>query len=541
MLTCRFFHNVVDRTHNPFSSQVEAEGADFQAVFSHIQAAVYCHGSEGQFVKELNWVERLRYRDESERGESDYDDCFQPGYLMVKVASGESKDFAVVCAASHEALEAKAQAYAVGATFLEAKTSYRLEQDEKQDLLSNFYVSHPSVSKSDWLSWALIAADSFVVHDRAGGKSVIAGYHWFEPWGRDTFISLPGLLLVTGRYSDARDILATFGGYLKGGLIPNFVADKTGDPAYNTVDGTLWYVNAVLQYVKYTGDYGFVRDKLWGNLQSIITNHQHGTMFGIRLDTDGLLNHGSRLTWMDAEVGDDAITPRSGKAVEIQALWYNALKVMEMFATKFQDATLAAWYGQLAAQAKDSFNAKFWNPKHLCLYDALNPDGQADASMRPNQILAVSLDYSMLDAERSKSVVESVKVELATPFGLRTLSLDDPKFVGKCFGDRRSRDAAYHNGTIWPWLMGPYVTAYLKVNSYTDEARREALEQLVESLFSVGIHKGGLGTVSEIYDCDPPNAPRGCISQAWSIAEPLRAYVEDVLQVKPQIRIGNAV
>ncbi len=533
LLTCRFFHNVVDRTKTPFSFSVDAEGADFQAIFTHIQATVYCHASEGQFVKAQNWVERLHYHDDSERGESDYDDCFQPGYFSLQVAAGETLDFEVACAANRDALEAKAAAYWVGSTFLEAKTSYRLEQDETQDLLSNFYVSHPSVPRSDWLSWVLIAADSFVVNDKAGGKSIIAGYHWFEPWGRDTFISLPGLLLVTGRHSDARDILATFGRYLKVGLIPNFITDKTGDAAYNTVDGTLWYINAVLQYVKYTGDYGFVRDKLWENLQSIITNHQQGTMFGIHLDTDGMLIHGAQLTWMDAEVGNNAITPRSGKAVEIQALWYNALKSMEMFATKFEDTTLAALYGQLASQVKEAFNSKFWNHKHHCLYDTLSLNGSSDSSMRPNQILAVSLDYGMLDADRSKGIVEAVKLELVTPFGLRTLSLGDPKFVGKCFGDRRRRDAAYHNGTIWPWLLGPYITAYLKVNGYNQAACREALDQLIEPLFSRSIRRGGLGAVSEIYDSDPPNEPRGCISQAWSVAEPLRAYVEDVLQVKP--------
>jgi len=321
--------------------------------------------------------------------------------------------------------------------------------------------------------------------------------------------------------------------YLKGGMIPNFVADKTGVPIYNTVDGTLWYVNAVLQYVKYTGDYGFVKSDLWENLQSIIENHVHGTMFGIKLDDDGLLMHGPRLTWMDAVVEGDMITPRAGKAVEIQALWYNTLKTMELLAKKFSEPSLLVQYGSMAEQTRKSFNEKYPNPKLGCLYDVLEP-ASADPSMRPNQIFAVSLDYTMLNKETNRRIVEVVNRDLVTPYGLRTLSLDDPKFVGRCVGDRRSRDTAYHNGTIWPWLLGPYVSAYLKVNDYSPQARKDALENMILPLFSVGIHQGGLGTISEIYDCDPPNAPRGCISQAWSVAEPLRAYVEDVLQIKPK-------
>jgi predicted glycogen debranching enzyme len=340
-------------------------------------------------------------------------------------------------------------------------------------------------------------------------------------------------MLVTGRFEDAKDILRNFMGYVKGGMIPNFVADKTGVPVYNTVDGTLWYVNAVLQYVKYTGDWGFVKAELWDKLQSIIENHEHGTMFGIRLDTDGLLMHGPRLTWMDAVVEGDMITPRAGKAVEIQALWYNTLKTMELLANKFGESELAEKYASMAAQTYRSFNERFWNPKLGCLYDVVE-DNSADPSIRPNQIFAVSLDYSMLNKETSRRIVDLVNRELVTAFGLRTLSLSDPKFVGRCMGDRRSRDSAYHNGTIWPWLLGPYVTAYLKVNDYSAQTRKQAFENLILPLFTVGIHHGGLGTVSEIYDCEPPNLPRGCIAQAWSVAEPLRAYIEDVLQLKPK-------
>jgi predicted glycogen debranching enzyme len=386
---------------------------------------------------------------------------------------------------------------------------------------------------TDWLDWILSAADSFIVDDAAGGKSVIAGYFWFESWGRDTFVSLPGLLLVTGRFSEARDILQTYSQYLKEGLIPNYVADKTGELAYNTVDGTLWYVNAVLQYLKYTGDYAFVKDKLWSNLQAIISHHEEGTSFGIRLDTDGLLTHGARLTWMDAEVNGEAVTPRAGKAVEIQALWYNALRTMQLLADRFGQKALAEKYAAMASRTSRSFNAKFWNPKAGCLFDVLESGG-ADASLRPNQVFAVSLDFAVLDVTRCGLVVDAVNRELVTPYGLRTLSPDDPKFIGKCVGDRASRDRAYHNGTIWPWLLGPFVTAYLKTRRYDEQSRLRVLQKLVLPFFTAGIRRGGLGSLNEILDADPPHVPRGCIAQAWSVAEPLRAYVEDVLMIKPR-------
>jgi predicted glycogen debranching enzyme len=534
LLTCRYYHTVIDRMHIPLNFTQESNHLNFQTSFMRPEATIACRITDGRFTEGLNWVERLHYRDEASRGEAVYDDCFQPGYFEISVPVGVEKQFVVTCAASQDAKDARQILDSIGKTFQEIDTAYTLELNAKETLLENFYSSHPEVPMSDWLNWILLAADSFMVQNHEGKKSVIAGYFWFEPWGRDTFISLPGLTLVTGKFSDAKDILQNFMRYLKGGMIPNFVADKTGVPIYNTVDGTLWYVNAVLQYVKYTGDFAFVKGELWENLQSIIENHRHGTMFGIKLDEDGLLTHGPRLTWMDAVVEGDMITPRAGKAVEIQALWYNTLKIMEMLAQEFDEPSLLVQYGSMAEWTRRSFNEKYWNPKLGCLYDVLEPGG-TDPSVRPNQIFAVSLDYTMLNKQSSRRIVEVVNRELVTPYGLRTLSLDDPKFVGKCEGDRRSRDTAYHNGTVWPWLLGPYVSAYLKVNDYSPQARKDVLKNLILPLFTVGIHQGGLGTINEIYDCDPPNAPRGCISQAWSVAEPLRAYIEDVLLLKPKI------
>jgi predicted glycogen debranching enzyme len=533
LLTCRYFHTVVDRLKAPLYFAIESNGTQVQTTFQRPQATILCRCTEGEFKETVNLVDRLHYHEEALRGEANLDDCFQPGYFELQVPSNSTKEFAVSCAVSQESQEAQDILDSVGKTISDIKASFNQELNQKNKLLTNFYHDHPQVPMSDWLNWIFLAADSFIVKSISGRKAVIAGYHWFEPWGRDTFISLPGLLLVTGKYSDAKDILQNFGQYCKSGLIPNFVADKTGIPVYNTVDGTLWFVNAVLQYIKYTGDYSFVKDELWANLKAIVENHKVGTLFGIGLDEDGLLMHGSRLTWMDAMVGGEEMTPRTGKAVEIQALWFNTLKTMELLAKKFEEPSLAEEYNAMAKQTGESFNKKFWNQQKDCLYDVIAAKG-VDASLRPNQIFAISLDFTMLDKDKSQKVVDAVNRELVTPFGLRTLSLDDPQFVGKCFGDRQRRDTAYHNGTIWPWLMGPYVSAYLKVNDYSAQARKQMLENLILPLFTVSIHQGGLGTINEIYDCDPPNDPRGCISQAWSVAEPLRAYVEDILQLKPK-------
>ena len=533
LLTCRYYHTVVFQTRIPLNFTLRIAGAQFQAAFQRPQATIVCRITDGEFKEKVNWVNHIHYRDERLRGEADVDDCFQPGYFEMQVSAGVEKEFAVTCAVSHETQEANEISSSVGGTIQGVKALFGREINQKSKMLSDFHRTHPQVPMSDWLNWILLAADSFMVQNAAGTKAVIAGYHWFEAWGRDTFISLPGLMLVTGKFGYAKDILQNFIQHLKSGLIPNYISDKSGIPVYDTVDATLWYVNAVFQYVKYTGDFGFVKDELWEKLQDIVENHQNGTLFGIRVDKDGLLMHGPRLTWMDASVGNDVITPRTGKAVEIQALWYNALRIIEIFANKFEAPDLSKKYGAMANQTHQSFNKKFWNTNENCLFDVVD-DNVSDASIRPNQIFAISLDYTMLDGEKNQKVVNAVNRELVTPFGLRTLSLGDPKFVGKCHGDSRSRDMAYHNGTIWPWLLGPYVTAYLKVNDYTTKAREQMLKNLVLPLFTVGIHQDGLGTINEIYDCDPPNEPRGCIAQAWSVAEPLRAYVEDILQIKPK-------
>jgi len=288
-----------------------------------------------------------------------------------------------------------------------------------------------------------------------------------------------------------------------------------------------------LQYLKYTGDFRFVEENLWQNLLGIIESHEKGTDFGIHVDIDGLLVHGPRLTWMDAEVDGKAVTPRTGKAVEIQALWYNALKTVQLLAGRFGRKSVSWHCSDMASKALDNFNRKFWNRDKGCLFDVAAPSG-GDASLRPNQIIAASLDFPILYLNKTELVVDVVQREFLTPCGLRTLANTDSKYCGKYEGNRANRDEAYHNGTVWPWLLGPFTTAFVKARENEPERREYALKKFITPLFSRQIIQAGLGTVSEIFDGDQPHTPRGCISQAWSVAEPMKAYVEDVLQVRPR-------
>jgi predicted glycogen debranching enzyme len=373
------------------------------------------------------------------------------------------------------------------------------------------------------------AAEQFIVQRGSHRSSVIAGYHWFTDWGRDTMISLPGLALTTEKFGTARDILSAFAENLSEGMIPNRFPDEGDEPEYNTVDATLWFVHAIGEYLSRTNDLTFVRDHLYSRLIEIVDWHERGTRYGIRVTDDGLLRSGAegvQLTWMDAKVGDWVVTPRAGKAVEIQALWYNALCHLEKIAARLNDQHTIAYCRKLCERASASFNEKFWNEQAACLFDVVRDDGTADAALRPNQIFAVSLPYSMLSAERARSVVQTVERELLTPCGLRSLAPSDPAYRGRYEGDAYSRDGSYHQGTVWGWLMGPFITAHLKVRGRTPESIAQARGWL--TAFREHLSDAGLGQISEIFDGDPPHTPRGCIAQAWSVAELLRCEVEEL-------------
>jgi predicted glycogen debranching enzyme len=372
------------------------------------------------------------------------------------------------------------------------------------------------------------AAGQFLVR-RGEGSTVIAGYHWFADWGRDTMIALPGLTLAAGRPEMARGILQAFAGVVDRGMLPNRFPDSGEAPEYNSVDSTLWFFEAVRAYLEYTGDLDFVGGSLYAVLADIVTWHERGTRYGIRVDADGLLAAGESdtpLTWMDARVDGRAVTPRNGKAVEIQALWYHALRVLEDLAGRLGRDSDGARYGEMAQRARASFAPLFWNESAGCLYDVVNGE-ERDGSIRPNQILAASLRHTMLSREMAARVVETVGRRLLTPYGLRTLSPADPRYRGRYEGDPASRDGAYHQGTVWPWLMGPFLTAYLELNGRSSPARGQAGKWLAE--LAAYIEDGGVGQLPEIFDGEPPHRPGGCIAQAWTVAELLRVCVEDIM------------
>jgi len=384
------------------------------------------------------------------------------------------------------------------------------------------------VEDNELIRTLTLAADQFIV-SRGQQKTVIAGYHWFADWGRDTMIALPGLTLTTRRYDIARSILLEFAKHVDRGMLPNRFLDAGGESEYNTVDATLWYFEAVRALLAHTNDYEFVQTNLYDVLIDIIAWHERGTRYQIQVDADGLLfagEPGVQLTWMDARVGDQVVTPRTGKPVEIQALWYNALRVMEELAGRFGERVNTERFAATAERAKESFARQFWNEDAGCLYDVVECCAR-DASVRPNQIIAVSLHHSMLDGEQARRVVAVVERELLTPVGLRSLSPNDPRYVGRYAGDMNQRDGAYHQGPVWAWLIGPFITAYLKANGKTEGGRRQA-RQWIDG-FLPHLRTAGLGQVSEIFDGDAPHAPRGCIAQAWSVAELLRVAVEEVV------------
>jgi predicted glycogen debranching enzyme len=359
---------------------------------------------------------------------------------------------------------------------------------------------------------------------------VIAGYHWFTDWGRDTMISLGGLAFARQKFDTAREILLAFASHMREGVIPNRFPDAGEEPEYNNVDGTLWFVNAVGELVRrQSGDIEFVREHLYARLKEFIEWHERGTVYSIHAGEDGLLSAGQedvQLTWMDAKIGDYVVTPRAGKAVEIQALWYNALRTIEEIAARLDDDPMRNHCRALAELARASFHGLFWNEAGNCLFDYINPAGEADAAIRPNQIFALSLPHPIITGSRGRSVVETVERELLTPYGLRSLSPRHPDYRPRYEGDSYARDTAYHQGTVWAWLIGPFITAYLRVHERTPASLDQA--RLYLRAFREHLREAGVGQISEIFDADAPHTPRGCIAQAWSVAELLRCELEEL-------------
>ena len=473
---------------------------------------VSCTGAT--FIPDSAWYWQFRHRAERLRGLDDSEDLFRPGRFTLRLTQGEQA--AIVLSAESDTPEDVAIVQA----------QVHRQQTARLNCLP--------ADVPDWIRQLTLAADQFIV-DRyqdglPAGKTIIAGYPWFSDWGRDTMIALPGLTLATQRFEVAASILRTFAAHISEGMLPNRFPDSAEIPEYNTVDATLWYFHALDQYTRRSGDFELVA-RLYPVLRDIIDWHRRGTRFGIKVDAhDGLLTAGEdgvQLTWMDAKVGDWVVTPRIGKAVEVNALWHNALHILASLATQLGNDSEASEYQNAAAQVKTSFQ-RFWNAARGCLYDVIDgPDGESgadgrnyDGRLRPNQLFAVSLPHSPLDAVQQKSIVDVCARELLTSHGLRSLARGEPGYVAHYQGSPLERDGAYHQGTVWAWLIGPFVDAHYRVY------QNAAIARSFLAPFGLHLSAACLGSISEVFDAESPFTPRGCFAQAWSVAEVLRVWWE---------------
>ena len=510
LIAFRDYHSTTHANDAINRNYEASEGLVRLAPYSDLPPMYLAHNAAGVETAG-DWYHNFEYARERDRGLDFQEDLFQPLVLRYDLTARRT----AVCIASTQRQDA-AYAHALRTREIERRAAVLAAAPSTEALVEELSV----------------AADQFLV-ERGEGHTVIAGYPWFSDWGRDTMIALPGLTLTTGRHDIARGILKAFAASVDRGMLPNRFPDAGETPEYNTVDATLWFFEAIRAFVQYSGDVDFVREHLYPKLVEILDWHLRGTRYGIHVDSDALLacgEPGVQLTWMDAKIGDWVVTPRAGKPVEIQALWYNALCVMRELSARFGESERALFLGQLAARAKSSFHERFWNTERGGLFDVVEPD-RRDDSVRPNQIFAVSLHYALVEGERARGIVELVRRELFTPVGLRTLSPLDTRYRGLYAGGVWDRDSAYHQGTVWPWLMGPFLTAYVRVHDGSDEARATAARWLGE--FSHEMRTGCLGQIGEVADGDAPHHAGGCVAQAWSVAELLRAAVEDVYGRKP--------
>ena len=480
---------------------------------------LFVHGDHPAFTVDGRPVSEVLYRMERDRGYEHDGSLWSPGYFQVDLTPdggatliGSTEPWDTVLALS-PAAASEAELARRRRLISIAPESLRTGIPAELVLAADQFIVAPEYRASD------------VARARAEGeemRTVVAGYHWFTDWGRDTMISLEGLTLTSGRQREAGSILRTFAHYVREGLIPNMFPDGSNQGLYHTADATLWFFHAIDRYLVTTGDRTTLRAIL-PTLRSIVEYHQRGTSFGIGVDVnDGLLRQGAdgyQLTWMDAKCDGWVVTPRRGKAVEINALWYNALRLLEGWLREEEDPAAADALAPHASQAAESFNRRFWYEEGGYLYDVVDGEKGDDASCRPNQIFALSLRHPVLREDRWATVLDVVREKLLTPVGLRSLAPGSPEYRSVYHGDLPSRDAAYHQGTVWGWLIGPYVDAYLRVHPEDCSSARGLLDGLVAQLDDFGV-----GTIGEIFDADPPFSPRGCIAQAWSVAEVLRCW-----------------
>ena len=453
--------------------------------------------------------------------ETDGLDChYCPVDLSIEVPANTTKKVSILCSIG-DVNERPAPVSATEAfSILEENARCHAELFEKAGYRDSF------------ANQLVLASDQFLTYrESTKMMTVLAGLPWFTDWGRDTMIAFTGLTLCTKRFKEAEEILLTFARYIRHGIVPNMFPDDNMPPLYNTVDASLWYFYAVYQYLHYNPAAeaeAFVKEQIFPHLKEIVSAYEKGTDFSIYMEDDGLIHAGSgldQITWMDVRVGDWVATPRHGKPVEINALWYNALRIMESLCEKFDEDASA--YRTRANQVKESFNAKFWDSSNQCLFDVVDGD-EPDDHIRPNQIYAVSLPFSLLPEEQEKAVVALVEKELFVGCGLRSLAPDHPDYHGIYCGALAKRDAAYHQGTAWGFLLGGFFSAYMKVNHHSSSAAENAVRML-EPVRKHLSDSGCIGSISEIFDGDAPHNPRGCYAQAWSVGEVLRCYCEDIL------------
>lgn len=494
LVAFRGYHELAHRNDALCSQYQAAEGRVTITPYEGLPALHFAHNAV-EVGESGHWYYNFEYQEERRRGLDFSEDLFQPFVLRFD-------------------LNARPQAAVIASL-------------EFRDIADAPALRNAEVARRKSVGGKLAAAaDQFIVK-RGDRHSVIAGYPWFGDWGRDTMISLPGLTLCTKRSAIAREILEEFAAWINDGMLPNFFPDHGEQPEYNTVDSALWYFEAVRQYVEQTGDYNWLFDGIYGKLEEVVDAYTNGTRFNIHVDADGLLHAGEpgvALTWMDARLNGVPVTPRIGKPVEIQALWYNALRIMDTFSAR-RDNGHRGDYAQRAEAMRAAFEMRFWNEAEGCLFDVVDADhgGTNDVSIRPNQVFAISLPHKLLESRKAQQVLEVIERELLTPFGLRTLSPKDPQYRGRYGGDATARDSAYHQGTVWPWLMGPFVLAWFDAHG-RDAAARQRCLQWLSALREYRTNEG-MNQLPEVFDGDPPHHPGGCPAQAWSLAMIIQAFL----------------
>lgn len=525
LCTYRGYHSQL-RGAQPFAVEPVPSGIRVRAPEAASSYRIICDGATARIDPQWYWG--FRHRDETTRGLDDIEDLLRAGSFELQIAAGQCRSV-ILTAEAPDPMPAD-----------EALAAERARQDE---ICASFRQSRPGPSAgaaldagSNVLERLALAADQFLVERRDGtgfplGKTVIAGYPWFGDWGRDTMIALPGLALATGRTGIAVGVLRTFARLASQGMLPNCFADDTSEAQYNTVDAALWFFVAVHEYLRASGDREFAAE-IFPTLLDMLAWHLRGTRYGIGVDAaDGLLRageNGVQLTWMDARIGERVVTPRIGKPVEINALWYNAACIVRDLAGELNQLATQAEYADLATRIRASFDARFWFDAGGYLFDVVDgPDGELgedgrrrDQSLRPNQVIALSLPYGLLSADKARRVVDTCTAELVTPVGLRSLAPRDLRYVAHYTGNPAERDGAYHQGTVWTWLLGPFVTAHYRV--HRDAAAALGFLRAVPA----HLREACIGQVSEIMDGAPPFEPRGCFAQAWAVAQILRAWTQ---------------